>query len=83
MLFNEVFTREMYKKLRQGDKIRFKWYGSDRIYTGRVEIDKFGLKYWCNEVNYIGDEINPVFEGMRYYNNLESFFQFTSFEILK
>jgi|SRR6187200_1512626 len=78
-----ALTQEMYDNLAQGDRVRFKWHGSDRGYLGRIEIHPRGGKYWCPEHCYEGDAINPCFDNMQYYNTIDSFFMFTEFEVLK
>lgn len=79
-----VLTIEMYDSLKQGDKIRFRWYGNkSEDYIGRVEINRWGVKYWCGEWNYEGDQLIPHCKGMQFYNSLVSFNEFTEFEILK
>lgn len=75
-------TDEKKKLLKQGTKVEFKWHGSDSLYTGRIEIDKYGNLYFINEHCFENDKLKDVDEGMRYYNTLESFFFFTHFEIL-
>lgn len=69
---------EDYNSLTQGDKIKFKWYGnSELIYSGRIELSRFGDKYFVNEHNYS----NPVIlESMRFYNRLMPFEDLTYFE---
>ena len=76
-------TEEKKKLLKQGTKVEFKWYGSKSLYTGRIEIDKYGGIYFINEHCFENDKLKDVDEGMRYYNTLDSFFFFTHFEILK
>ncbi len=73
-------TDEKKKLLKQGTKVEFKWHGSDSLYTGRIEVDKYDTIYFINEHNFDNDELKA--EGMRYYNALGSFFFFTHFEIL-
>lgn len=74
-------TKEIKSTLKQGTKIKFMWYGNSTLeYIGRIETDKFGQLYFVNEHNYKDDIL--VYEGMRYYNPLESFFHFTMFELL-
>lgn len=77
-----ALTEEIKSKLKQGTKVRFKWHGSNDFYTGRIEIDKYGNLYFINEHCFENDKLKAVYEGMRYYNTLESFFFFTHFEIL-
>lgn len=72
---------ELYQSLKQGDKIRFKWWSNDNlVYIGRIEIDNFGEKYFINESNYQDNIL--LYEGMRYYNRLMDFGDFTEFELL-
>lgn len=66
--------------LKQGTKVKFKWHGSNQEYIGRIEIDQRGVLYFVSEHNYKGDLLTN--ESMRFYNSLDSFFHFTSFEIL-
>ena len=75
-------TSEMEESLKQGTKVEFKWHGSDRLYTGRIEVDEFGALYFINEHCFDGNELKEHEEGMRYYNRLDSFFFFTYFKIL-
>jgi hypothetical protein len=75
-------TDEKKKLLKQGTKVEFKWYGSNSLYIGRIEVDKYGNLYFINEHCFENDALKDVNEGMRYYNTLESFFFFTHFEIL-
>ena len=75
-------TAEKKKRLKQGTKVEFKWYGSNCLYTGRIEVDKNGQLYFINECCFLNNELDPNDEGMRYYNTLEGFFFFTHFEIL-
>lgn len=78
---NNKLTPEIEKQLVQGTKVRFKWYGnSSLIYTGRIELSKYGDKYFVNEHNYKDDVL--IHENMRFYNSLDSFHHFTEFEIL-
>ncbi len=76
-------TDEKKKLLKQGTKVKFKWYGSDKLFVGRIEVDKHGGIYFVNEHCFNGDELMSTCEGMRYYNRLDNFFFFTYFEILK
>ena len=76
-------TEEKKKLLKQGSKVEFKWHGSKSLYTGRIEIDKYGGLYFINEHCFDNDKLKAVDEGMRYYNTLDSFFFFTHFEVLK
>jgi len=76
-------TEEKKKLLKQGTKVEFKWHGSKSLYTGRIEIDKYGEIYFINEHCFENDKLKDVDEGMRYYNTLDSFFFFTHFEVLK
>jgi hypothetical protein len=73
---------EKKKLLKQGTKVQFKWHGSDMLYVGRIEVDKYGDLYFCAEHNYWGDKLTDSGKTMQYYNTLESFFHFTYFEIL-
>lgn len=75
-------TEEKKKILKQGTKVEFKWHGSESLYTGRIEVDKYGRSYFINEHCFEGDKLREVDEPMRYYNDLESFFFFTYFEVL-
>ena len=75
-------TEEKKKLLKQGTKVKFKWHGSNSLYTGRIEVDKNGNLYFINEFCFENDKLKAVNEGMRYYNPLKSFFFFTHFEIL-
>lgn len=68
--------------LKQGTKVEFKWHGSNILYTGRIEADKFGRLYFINEHCFENDKLKDIDEGMRYYNPLEGFYFFTHFEIL-
>tara|TARA_R110002049_G_scaffold293400_1_gene478398 strand:- start:34 stop:288 length:255 start_codon:yes stop_codon:yes gene_type:complete len=76
-------TDEKKKLLKQGTKIEFKWHGSNSLYTGRIEVDKYDRLYFINKKCFENDKLKAVDEGMRYYNTLDSFFFFTHFEILK
>lgn len=76
-------TDEKIKLLKQGTKIEFKWYGSKRLYTGRIEVDKYNNIYFINEHCFEDDKLKAIDEGMRHYNRLDSFFFFTHFEVLK
>lgn len=76
-------TEEQKSLLKQGTKVRFKWWGNkDLLYTGRIEVDKHGSLYFVNEHCYDGINLSPHSEGMRYYNPLSSFGDFTYFEII-
>ena len=75
----DALTDETFNSLQQGTKVRFKWHGSDLLYEGRIEVDKRGDIYFVNEHNYKDDVL--INEGMRYYNELRSFFKFTLFEV--
>jgi hypothetical protein len=75
-------TDEKKKLLKQGTKVEYKWHGSNNLYTGRIEVDKYENLYFINEHCFENDKLKDVDEGMRYYNTLESFFFFTYFEIL-
>ncbi len=73
-------TPEIKRQLKSGTKIKFKWYGNDTMeYVGRIEVNYDEL-YWVPEIFY--NEQSNLFESMRHYNRLESFFHFTYFEIL-
>jgi hypothetical protein len=76
-------TDEKKKLLMQGVKVEFKWHGSSDLYTGRIEVDKYGELYFINEHCFDENGIMPIHEPMRYYNTLDSFFFFTHFEIIK
>lgn len=73
-------TEKKRKLLKQGVKVEFKWHGSKVMYTGRIELDRFGRLYFVSEHNYKDDKL--INEGMRFYNTLDSFSLFTHFEIL-
>lgn len=75
-------TPELEEQLTQGTKVRFKWYGSPNTYTGRIEVDEHGTKYFINEHAFQDDKLMEHQEGMRYYNPLSSFAIFNEFEIL-
>ena len=75
-------TDEKKKLLKQGTKVEFKFYGSNRLFTGRIEVDKHGRTYFINEHCFENDKLKAVNEGMRYYNTIESFSFFTHFEVL-
>ena len=79
---NNKLTEEKKQLLFQGTKVEFKWHGSKNLYTGRIWVDKYGRLYFINEHCFENDELKPEYEGMRYYNELDSFFFFTHFEIL-
>lgn len=77
-------TKEIKNQLQQGTKVEFKWHGNNSLlYTGYIEIDKWGELYFCAEHNYKDGELTDVGKSMQYYNTLESFFFFTYFEILE
>lgn len=77
-------TDEKKKLLKQGTKVEFKWHGnSSLLYTGFIEIDKYGGLYFCAEHNYKDGKLTDVGKSMQYYNTLDSFFFFTHFEVLK
>lgn len=66
-----VLTPELKSQLKQGVKVRFKWWGNDTlVYTGRIETDGETL-YFVPEHNYKGGQL--LYEGMRYYNPLHTF----------
>lgn len=67
-----------YENLKQGDKIKYKRWGSDLEYIGRIEV-KNGVKYFCSEHNY---ENILLLETIKYYNPLIDFEEFTEFEII-
>lgn len=75
-------TEEKKNLLKQGTKVEFKWHGSKALYTGRIEVDKYGKLYFVNEYCYENDKLKTSFEDIRHYATLESFFFFTHFEIL-
>ena len=75
-------TNEKKELLKQGIKVEFRWHGSNGLYTGRIEVDEYGILYFINEHCFKNDKIKNGFEGMRYYNTLDSFFFFTHFELL-
>ena len=77
-----ALTEEIRINLKQGTKVQFKWYGNkDATYTGRIEVGKNqGILYFINEHNFENDVL--VNEGMRYYNSLDGFFNFTEFKII-
>lgn len=75
-------TKEKRTLLKQGTKVKFKWHGSDNLYVGRIEVDKYGSLYFVNEHCFKNDEITEINEGMRYYNSLDSFYYFNYFEII-
>jgi hypothetical protein len=75
-------TEEKKKLLKQGTKVEFKWHGSKSLYTGRIEVDKYGRLYFINEHCFEGEKLREVDEPLRYYNDLEGFFFFTHFEVL-
>lgn len=77
---DSLLTQEILESLKQGTKVEFKWYGSKMLYTGRIEVDKYGEFYFVGEDNYTDDVLRS--EGMRYYNSLDSFFCFTHFKVL-
>ena len=82
MIVDNELTIKKLLKLRQGSKVEFKWWGNKKtLYTGRIEVDKYGEKYFVNEDNYDGETLR--IEGMRYYNTLESFGKYTYFKILQ
>jgi hypothetical protein len=76
-------TDEKKNLLKQGTKVEFKWHGSNKLYTGRIEVDKYERLYFINEHCFENDKLKTMDEGMRYYNTLDSFFFFTYFKILK
>ena len=76
-------TDEKKKLLKQGTKVEFMWHGnSSLLYTGYIEVNKWGILHFCAEHNYKDGKLTDVGESMQYYNTLESFFFFTKFEIL-
>lgn len=75
-------TEKIKSQLKQGTKVEFKWHGSKSLYTGRIEVNKYGSLYFINEHCFENDKLKAVDEGMRYYNTLDSFFFFTHFKIL-
>lgn len=82
MKFNSIFTKQDYNNLNQGDKIEFKWHGNDTLtYTGRIELHPWiESKFFVSEHNYENNNIKESCEGMRYYNELDSFFELTYFK---
>lgn len=48
---------------------------------GRIEILEYGDKYFVNEFNYDKNDV-LIYESMRFYNFLDSFYYFIEFEIL-
>lgn len=78
-------TDEIRSQLTQGTKVEFKWHGSDRLYTGRIEVGPEPNKtlFFINEHCFDNGELTEINEGMRYYNTLDSFFHFNHFVILK
>lgn len=72
-------TPELKEQLIQGTKVEFKWYGSDSLYIGRIEM-RDGRHYFVNEHCYENDIL--VQKGMKYYNPLDSFHCFSHFKIL-
>lgn len=75
-------TPEIKNQLKQGSKVEFNWHGSKQLYTGRIEIYDNRL-YFVNEHCFIGNELLPQYEGMRYYKELNSFFHFNHFKIME
>lgn len=73
-------TPELKSQLKQGSKVRFKWHGnSSMVYIGRIEVRESGELYFVAEHNYKDDIL--IHETMRYYNPLDKYYHFTSFEI--
>lgn len=76
-----ALSQEIRNQLKQGTKIRFKWWGNDSlVYTGRIETNGDAL-YYVSEHEYENNQLRC--EGMRYYNPLHTFEPFTQFEVLK
>lgn len=75
-------TSEKKKLLKQGTKVEFIWSGSKNLYTGRIEVDKYGRLYFINEHCFENDKLKTIDEGFRYYNPLDSFYFFNHFEVL-
>jgi len=75
-------TQEKKSLLKQGTRVQFKWHGSDRLYTGRIEINEHGEVFFVNEHCYEGDTLIDWQEPMRYYNRLDGFYFFNQFDIL-
>ena len=75
-------TSEIEQLLKQGTKVEFKWHGSKSLYTGRIEVDKYGNLYFINEHCFEDDKLKDTDEGMRYYNRLDSFYFFNHFKII-
>ena len=68
-------------QVQQSSKVSFRWHGSDRLYTGRIEM-RHKEPYFVNEHHYT--ESHPdILEAMKYYNLLESFGVFTEFNVLQ
>jgi len=73
---------EKRKLLKQGTKVEFKWYGNkELVYTGRIEVCKFGELYFIAEHNFKKNEL--ISEGMRYNSRLDGFYFFNHFEIIR
>lgn len=70
-----TLAKDYEPELRQGDKIEFKWHGSDMLYIGRIEVDEFDEKYFVNEFNYNTDQADM----MKWYNKFDSFYCLTYF----
>lgn len=79
-----ALTKELFECLAAGDRVRFKWHGNSTTENiGRIEISHHGVKYFVPEHCYENGQINPYYEGMRYYNPLSSYYMFTEFEVKK
>lgn len=76
-----MILQEIEQKLYQGCKVEFKWLGSNILYVGRIEIDKYNRFYFINEHCFENDILKEKDEPMRFYNSLESFGEFTYFKI--
>lgn len=74
-------TEEIVANLEQGTKVKFKRYSSSIEYIGRIEINKYGEKFFINEHNFKDNVL--IYEGMRYYNRLEITDYYTYFEIIE
>ncbi len=64
-LNDRLDLHEDYNSLKQGDKIKFKWYGnSELVYIGRIEMSSYGEPFFVNEESYS----NPIIlKSMRFY----------------
>ena len=75
-------TTEIKKLLKQGTKVEFKWHGSKDLYIGRIELDIHNNIYFINEHCFEKNKLKDIYEGMRYYNMLDSFYFFNHFKII-